>query len=112
MDAEFLNHATIAPLSVVYRELDEMAHFAMLILCDRAQRRRVKQVDCAVRQGNIRKQLRQFVIEAQADVLVMGRPTRSPGSNVFKPVEFDLFVAELEQAANVRIVTVTPVSDK
>jgi len=112
MDAEFLNHATIAPLSVVYHELDEMAKFAMLIVCDRAQRRGVERVTCSVRQGNIRKQLRQFVIEAQADVLVMGRPTRSPGQNVFKPVEFDPFVAELEQAANVHIVAVTPTSDK
>ena len=66
MDAEFLGYATIAPLSVVYNELVEMGTFTMLILCDRAQRRGVAQVNCIVREGNIRKQLRQFAFETEA----------------------------------------------
>ncbi len=89
-----------------------MANFAMLILCDRAQRRGVSQVDCVVREGNIQKQLRQFATETQADLMVMGRPTRSPGSNVFKPAEFDAFVAEIEQEGDLRVVVVTLPSDK
>ncbi len=112
MDAEFLNHATIGPLSVIYRELSEMAQFTMLILCDRAQRRGVANVDCIVREGNIRKQLLQFAVETNAEVMVMGRPTRSPGSNVFKPAEFDDFVANLEQEARMRVVVVTPSPEK
>lgn len=103
MDAEFLEHATVGPLSVVYSELQEMGQFAMLILCDRAQRRGVSQVDCVVREGNIRRQLRLFAIETHAQVLVMGRPTRSPGRNVFKPAEIDAFAADLEREANLRI---------
>ncbi len=106
MDAEFLEHATIGPLSVVYNELAEMGTFAMLILCDRAQRRGVAQVDYIVQEGNILRQLRQFALETQADLLVMGRPTRSPGRNVFKPAEFEAFVAELEQEADLRVVVV------
>jgi nucleotide-binding universal stress UspA family protein len=106
MDAEFLDHATVGPLSVVYRELSEMAKFALLILCDRAQRRGVAQVDCIVREGNIRKQLRQFLSESPVDVLVMGRPTRSPGSNVFKPPELERFAAELEREQDLRVVMV------
>ncbi len=106
MDAEFLEHATIGPLSVVYSELAEMGTFAMLILCDRAQRRGVAQVDYIVQEGNILRQLRQFAVETQADLLVMGRPTRSPGRNVFKPAEFEAFVAELEQEADLRVVVV------
>jgi nucleotide-binding universal stress UspA family protein len=109
LDAEFLEYATVGPLSVVYQELIEMGKFAMLILCDRAQRRGVDKVDYDVREGNIRKQLRQFAIETQADVMVMGRPTRSPGRNVFKSEEFDDFTAELEREGNLRIVKV-PVS--
>jgi nucleotide-binding universal stress UspA family protein len=108
MDAEFLEYATIGPLSIVYNELYEMGKFAMLIVCDRATRRGVAQVDCVVREGNIRRQLRQFAIEGQAEVIVMGRPTRSPGRNVFRPADFDAFVAELEEEANVRVVAVTP----
>lgn len=108
LDAEFLNHATIGPLSVVYRELREMGQFAMLILCDRAQRRGVHKVDSIVREGNVRKQLREFAIETHADVMVMGRPTRSPGSNTFKADEFDAFVAELEEDADLQIEVVDP----
>ena len=108
MDAEFLEHATVGPLSVVYRELVEMGTFAMLILCDRAQRRGVAQVDYLVREGNIRKQLRQFAGETHAEVMVMGRPTRGPGRNVFNREEFEAFVAELEREGNLRLVTVAP----
>lgn len=108
MDAEFLGHATIGPLRVVYNELVEMGTFTMLILCDRARRRGVAQVDYIVREGNIRKQLRQFAVETQAEVMVMGRPTRGPGRNVFRVDEFEAFVAQLEQEAGLRVVLVMP----
>jgi nucleotide-binding universal stress UspA family protein len=103
MDAEFLNHATIGPLSVVYQELAEMGQFTMLILCDRAQRRGVAEVDYIVREGNIRKQLRQVAVETKAEVMVMGRPRRSPGYNVFRSDEVDAFVAELQEEGNLRL---------
>ncbi len=111
MDAEFLEYATVGPLSVVYHELVEMGTFSMLILCDRAQRRGVAQVDYVVREGNIRKQLRQFAIETRAEVMVMGQPTRSPGRNVFGPDEFAVFVAEVEPEGDLTIITVTPHSE-
>jgi RNase H-fold protein (predicted Holliday junction resolvase) len=60
-----------------------------------------------VREGNIRKQLHEFAIETQADVMVMGRPTRSPGYNVFKTGEFDDFTAKLEQDGNLKVIKVT-----
>jgi nucleotide-binding universal stress UspA family protein len=107
LDAEFLEYATVGPLSVVYQELIEMGKFTMLILCDRAQRRGVDKVDYVVREGNIRKQLHEFAIETQADVMVMGRPTRSPGYNVFKTGEFDDFTAKLEQDGNLKVIKVT-----
>lgn len=108
MDAEFLGYATVGPLSVVYHELVEMGTFAMLILCDRAQRRGVAHADYVVREGNIHKQLYQFALETHAEMMVMGRPTRSPGRNVFKADEFQEFVAELERQGNLRIIQVTP----
>lgn len=107
-DAEFLEFSTIGPLSVVYRELEEMAKFAMLILCDRAQRRGVGQVDFILREGNIRKNLIQFAIKTHATVMVMGQPTRSPGSNVFKANEAEAFAAELAREGNLQIVRVSP----
>ena len=108
MDAEFLQYATVGPLSVVYNELVEMGTFAMMILCDRAQRRGVTDVDFVVREGSIRKQLLQFAIATRAQVLVIGHPTRSPGRNVFEASELDEFIAELEREGHLRVIQVTP----
>jgi nucleotide-binding universal stress UspA family protein len=105
IDAEFLNHATVAPLSVVYKELVDMARFAMLILCDRAQRRGVKEVDYIVLEGNIRKQLRQFASETHADLMVIGAPSPTPGKNIFKQEELKQLIREMEEG-NLRIIQV------
>jgi len=106
LDAEFLDYATIGPLSIVYQELVEMGKFTMLILCDRAQRRGVAEVNYVVREGNIRKQLYQAAIETKAEVMVMGRPTRSPTQNVFKFDEMESFATELEKEGQLRLILV------
>ena len=106
VDTEFLEHATIAPLSVVYQELVSMVRFAMLILCDRAQRRGVKEVDYLVLEGNFRKQIRQFTNETQADLLIMGEPSNGPGRNALKQDELKQFIQEIEQDGNIRIMQV------
>jgi len=108
MDAEFLNHATIGPLRVVYAELREVAKFAMLILCDRARRRGVSKVDYVIREGNIREQLRRLAEEASDATLVVGCPIRSPGSNIFKAEEMDAFIKELERAGELKVICVSP----
>lgn len=110
MDAEFLGAATpiLTSIRAVYQQLHEMGEFTMLILCDRATRRGVSHVDFLVREGDIQENLRQLASETRAEILVMGHPVRSPGSNVFKPAEFDQFVADLERDANLRIVQVFP----
>ena len=107
VDAEFKARTTVSgPLSVIYRELVNMSEFLMLILCDRAQRRGVSQVDFMIREGNVRRQLRQVVAETKAEVLVLGTPARGPGKATFKEAEFDAFVAELEQLRPLRLVLV------
>jgi nucleotide-binding universal stress UspA family protein len=108
MDAEFLNHATVAPLSVIYRELQNLAQFVLKILCDRAERKGVQEASSVVRTGNIQRQIREFVTEQEVDLLVMGRPVRSPGSNVFRPAQFDAFAADLQEAAGLQVEIVTP----
>jgi nucleotide-binding universal stress UspA family protein len=107
IDAEFLEHATVAPLSVIYTELVEMARFAMLVLCDRAQRRGVQEVDHIVLEGDIRKQLRQFAVDTQADLMIMGTPTPGPGKNIFKVEELKQFIREMVQWGNIRIMQVS-----
>jgi nucleotide-binding universal stress UspA family protein len=108
MDAEFLQYATVGPLSVIYTELVEMGNFAMMILRDRAQRRGIAGVDYVVREGTIQKQLLQFAIATHAKVLVIGYPTRSPGRNVFEKGELDDFIGELERQGQIRVIQVTP----
>jgi nucleotide-binding universal stress UspA family protein len=108
-DAEFQAQAAIgSPLSVVYRELTQMAEFSMLIVCDRAERRGVKEVSYLIREGNVHKQLLLLAAETRPDILVIGWPMRGPGRPIFKPKEFDAFVAELQEVAGVRLVQVAP----
>ena len=106
LDAEFLEYATIGPLSVVYRELNEMGTFTMLILCDRAERRGVERVDYVLPEGNILQGLLRYANETKAQMLVIGRPTRTPGRNVIKLDTFDEFVATLEGEDGLTIVIV------
>ena len=107
MDAEFLGQAAIGrTLSGIYSELHEMGKFAMLILVDRAQRRGVENVDYIMREGNIRKQLIQIAIETHAEVMIVGRPTRGPTSNVFKMGEMEVFAEELAREGSLKVVVV------
>jgi nucleotide-binding universal stress UspA family protein len=78
----------------------------MLILVDRAHRRGVEQVDYVLPEGSIRDELIRYVNETHAEMMVMGRPTRSPGRNVFKFAEFDDFVTGLEREGNLTIIKV------
>jgi nucleotide-binding universal stress UspA family protein len=108
MDAEFLGYATHGTLRVVYRELREMGKFVMLILCDRARARGVAQVDFLLHEGNVRTQLRKLAVETGAEVMVIGRPTKSSTKNLFKAAEFDAFITALEKEANLRVIQVEP----
>jgi cytosine/adenosine deaminase-related metal-dependent hydrolase len=85
-----------------------VARFAMLILCDRANRRGVTEVDYVVREGDVRAQLRLRATEARGEILVMGHPMRSPGSNVFKADDLKEFVADLERDGDLQVIVVTP----
>lgn len=108
MDAEFLGQAAIGrTLSGIYNELHEMGKFTMLILKDRAQRRGVEQVNYIVREGNIRKLLIQIAIETKAEVMIVGRPTRSPTSNVFKMGEMENFADELSREGDLKVIVVS-----
>lgn len=107
MDAEFLGQAAMSrTLSGIYNELVEMGKFTMLILVDRAQRRGVEHVNYIVQEGNIRKQLIQIASETHAEVMILGRPTRSPTSNVFKMGEIEAFAADLAREGGLKVIVV------
>jgi len=107
IDAEFLGQAAMSrTLSGIYNELVEMGKFTMLILVDRAQRRGVENVNYIVREGNVRKQLMQIAIETKAEVMIVGRPNRSPTTNVFKLDEMEAFAEELAREGGLKVVVV------
>ncbi len=107
LDAEFLGQAAIGrTLSGIYDELHEMGKFAMLILVDRAQRRGVENVDYIMREGNIRKQMMYIAIETKAEIMIVGRPTRSPTSNLFKMDEMEAFADKLAREGGLKVIVV------
>jgi len=107
MDAEFLGQAAMSrTLSGIYNELVEMGKFTMLILVDRAQRRGVENADFIIREGNVRKQLMQIATETKAEVMIVGRPTRGPTSNVFKMGEIEAFANELSKEGGLKVLLV------
>lgn len=105
IDAEFLEHATVGPLSVVYRELRQMGEFSMAILEERAKRMGVSKTSAVVREGNVLKQLRGYLRETNADILVIGMPMRSSLRELIKPRDFEDLVAEIEESG-MRVVQV------
>lgn len=108
VDVEFLEHATVGPLSVVYNELVEMARFAMMILCNRAERRGVREVEYAIREGDIRQELLHFAVETQAELMVIGHPSSRSGGRLFKGAELEALKADLEEKAHIKILQVGP----
>ena len=109
MNAEFLASATPAmtPLRAVYNQLRELGEFSMLILCDRAQRRGVENVDYIIREGQVLPQLRLVISEMQPDLFVLGKPlgqdTVTPSLTVD---EIEGFVADIKANLDVQVVTV------
>lgn len=108
IDAEFLGPATptLSPIPMVYRQLRQMGEFAMLILCDRAERRGVAEVRYVIQEGNIRKRLRQLIQQSGADLLVIGYPAPGPGTSAFTPTEFRDFVSKVEQEDGLDVIQV------
>ena len=108
IEAEFMAQSapTFTPLRAAYRQLEDLGEFSMLILCDRAERRGVENVEYLIRKGNIPEQLRKLAKEVQAELMVMGRPVRGMAGSVFTPAEFDSFVKKLEQEIGIEIIQV------
>ena len=107
MDAEFLGQATMRrTLRGIFGELMEMGKFAMMILVDRAQRRGVENVDYIIREGNVRKQLKQIANDTHAEIMILGRPTRGPTANIFKKNEMEEFAEELSMEGNLKVIVV------
>lgn len=109
LDLEFLGSATpsMAPMRSVQKQMHDLSEFAMVVLCDRAQRRGIENVDYIVRQGQIFQQLRSVLEEVRPDLLVIGQPTTALADlSRFTPDELTSFIVEVEQNMRIPVVPV------
>ncbi len=105
-NADFMGSAapTMTSVQVVYRQLESMSRFVMELLCDRARRRGVEKVDCALRSGDIPTQLLKVMNEFKADGLVIGKPSKDTEiGGVFTAEEYDQFIQTVEQELGVSV---------
>jgi nucleotide-binding universal stress UspA family protein len=106
---EFLGSATpiMTPIRSVQKQLHDLSEFAMMVLCDRASRRGVQEVDYIVRMGQIYQHLRQVLSEIQPDMLVIGRPIGRPAdSDSLIPDELSSFIEDIEQNLKIQVIPV------
>ena len=108
INTKFLTNvtSTMTTLAFVNEQMEKMGEFSMLILMDRAERRGVSRVDHLILMGDVDTELRKLALETSANLMVLGRPVPGRRTSVFKPEEFDQFVAELEADTNLVIVLV------
>ncbi len=95
LDAEFLGSSTplMGSLATVRRQLTALGEFTMLSLCDEAERRGVPRVSGVVRLGDFASELRTYLGESHADVLVMSRLPVGVG---LPEDAFDALLADLQ----------------
>lgn len=94
----------MTPVRSIYEKLHEMGE----LICDRASRRGVANLDYELHEGDIKLNLRQIAIGTHADILVKDRPIHSPGSNVFNKENFAEFIKSLEADTDPHIIVVSP----
>ncbi len=105
-NADFMGSAgpTMTSVQVVYRQLESMSEFVMELLCDRARRWGVEEVDYVLRTGNVARQLLKVIKESKADALVIGKPVSDPEiGGVFSSEEYEQLVRTIEQELGVRV---------
>jgi nucleotide-binding universal stress UspA family protein len=106
VDIEFLSHATVGPLSIIHQQLRDMGEFIMATLQAKARESGVT-ADYAVREGEVREQIRQYLEENQVDALVMGRPVEETEVAVFDAGTVSNFAAALERETGIEVILVS-----
>lgn len=105
VDTEFLSHALVGPPSVIHQQLRDMGEFIMTTLQERAKESGVD-AEHAVREGEVREQITEYVKEKDVDVLVMGRPVEETEASRFDAGTVSNFAAALEHETGIEVVLV------
>ncbi|NOZ05220.1 MAG: universal stress protein [Chloroflexi bacterium] len=103
IDAEFLAHATVGRHSITMPQLQAMAEFILLTMQVRAEEEGVS-AEYAIREGQVQEQIREYVLDAHPDILVMGKPSHQEGDDLFTHPVQNAFVQSLEEEAGVQVI--------
>lgn len=106
VDTEFLSHALVGPPSVIREQLRDMGEFIMATHQARAEEAGVM-AEYAVREGEVREQIVEYIEEKDVDVLVMGRPIEETEAARFDAGSVSNFAAALEHGSGVEVVLVS-----
>ena len=110
-NADFLASAgpTMTSLPKVKKQIHSLSEFAMLVLCDRAQRRGVEQVDYILKEGRILPQIFEALSEFRPDLLVIGQPFETEaGLYSLKEADVENFIREVEDDLKITVIRVEP----
>ena len=108
-DAEFMAAAspTLTSLATVYKQMRDLSEFTLQILCDRATRRGVEQVDYQILEGRLLVQIRNLLLEQRPDILVIGKPmTQAISESGDDSNELRDLIQEVEEHTNITVHTI------
>ena len=113
LDVEFMKHTTMGRTDIVFEELDKMGEFMMMRLCEHANERGCITADYVIRHGKLREEIQGYLLEAQPDLLVLGRPTPETHDGAPPAFERDAvkqFAEEITQKTGVAVELVSPIA--
>ena len=97
----------LTSLPIVKKQIQGFSKFAMEVLCDRAQRRGVENVDYILLEGRILPKIYTFLSESPPDVLIIGRPVDTgEGPSSLKPTDFEKFIQNVEDNLKITVIPV------
>ena len=107
-NADFLISAgpMMNSLSRVKKQIHNLSEFAMLVLCDRAQRQGIEEVDFIIRDGEILPEIFAVLTEYAVDILVVGKPVEPVAGSTLKMSDFETFLYEVENSTNTVVIPV------
>jgi len=105
LNAEFLGFSqpVMGSLKTVQRQLTSLGEFTMLSLCDEAEQRGVTRVSGVVRLGDFRTELRTFLIESHADVLVVSLLQQDLIDGELPAEDFETYIYQLQEELGVKL---------
>jgi hypothetical protein len=106
LDVEFLKGTIIGHTELVFEELDKMGEFMMIRLCEYANDGGCVTADYAIRHGEVREQIQEYLLETKPDVLVLGRPRNEEEDGAPPAFEDDAivrFAEEITRKTGVRV---------